>query len=78
MKLKEFQKNGLIFVIKPFILLKLEIPYDFGRFTSYGIKKLFLENNFKILKTKKLVTQNNASLGAFESQLNRLFNILKK
>ena len=70
------KKNGLIFVTTPFVWPEHEIPYDFRRFTSYGIKKLFLENNFKILKTKKLVSQDNALLGIFESQLNRLLNIL--
>jgi 2-polyprenyl-3-methyl-5-hydroxy-6-metoxy-1,4-benzoquinol methylase len=70
------KKNGLIFLTTPFVWPEHEIPYDFRRFTSYGLKKLFLENNFKILKAKKLVSKNNALQSISDSQLNRLLNIL--
>jgi|688.fasta_scaffold427404_1 SAM-dependent methyltransferase len=78
--IKEFKrilkKNGSILITTPFVWAEHDIPYDFRRFTSYGIKKLFLENNFKIIKFKKLVTGNDALITVFYSMLNRLLNNL--
>jgi SAM-dependent methyltransferase len=75
--IKEFKrilkKNGSILVTTPFVWAEHDTPYDFRRFTSYGIKKIFLENNFKIIKYKKLVCGNKALITVFHSQLNRLF-----
>lgn len=69
------KKNGLIFVTTPFVWPEHEIPYDFRRFTSYGIKKLFLENNFKILESKKLILQNKAFSELIRAILNKSLNI---
>jgi SAM-dependent methyltransferase len=69
------KKNGLIFVTTPFVWPEHEIPYDFRRFTSYGLKKLFLENNFKILESKKLILQNKAFTELIRAILNKSLNI---
>ena len=78
--IKEFKrilkKNGSILITTPFVWKEHDVPYDFRRFTSYGIKKLFLDNNFKIIKFKKLVTGNDALITVFYSMLNRLLNNL--
>lgn len=47
------KKNGLILITVPFIWSEHEIPNDFRRFTSFGIKSFFEKNNFKILKFNK-------------------------
>ena len=37
----------------PFVWDEHEIPYDFGRYSSYGIKFLLKKNGFEIIKLKK-------------------------
>ena len=60
-ELKRVLKNeGLIFVTTPFMWVEHEKPYDFRRLTSFGIKKLFIENDFHIVSYKKLVTGKSA------------------
>ena len=48
------KKNGKIFVTTPFIWAEHETPYDFQRYTSFGIKKLFEKHGFYIISHKKL------------------------
>ena len=42
------KKNGLIFVSVPFVFPEHGIPYDFYRFTKYGLKEVF--KDFEIIK----------------------------
>lgn len=47
-------KHGSYFLITvPFVWDEHEIPYDFNRWTSFGIKELFTQNNFKIINMAK-------------------------
>lgn len=48
--------NGQMLITVPFAWDEHEIPYDFARYTSYGIKHIFERNNFEILKIKKTTT----------------------
>tara|TARA_B100000989_G_scaffold254225_1_gene202856 strand:+ start:729 stop:1451 length:723 start_codon:yes stop_codon:yes gene_type:complete len=45
--------GGHVLITVPFIWDEHEKPYDFGRYSSFGIKYLFEKNNFKILEYKK-------------------------
>ena len=45
--------GGHVLITVPFIWDEHEKPYDFGRYSSFGIKYLFEKNNFQILKYKK-------------------------
>jgi len=45
--------GGHILITVPFIWDEHEIPYDFGRYSSFGIKYLFEKNNFQIIEYKK-------------------------
>lgn len=47
------KKGGRMLVSTPFLWNEHEIPYDYYRYTSYGITKLLEEHGFKILKLKK-------------------------
>jgi len=40
--------QGKVFITVPFVCNEHEIPYDFRRFTRYGLEQLLTENNFKI------------------------------
>lgn len=45
--------NGKILVTVPFTWHEHETPYDFGRYTSFGIKHLFEKNGFELIDYRK-------------------------
>lgn len=45
--------EGRALITTPFLWGEHEIPYDFRRYTSYGLKKYLLGANFKIIDFKK-------------------------
>lgn len=55
--LKEIKRvvkpNGICLVTIPFIWGEHEQPYDYARYSSFGLKYLFEENNFEIIMHKK-------------------------
>jgi ubiquinone/menaquinone biosynthesis C-methylase UbiE len=48
--------NGCLLVTVPFAWDEHEIPYDFARYTSFGISNVLERNGFKILELKKSTT----------------------
>jgi SAM-dependent methyltransferase len=52
--------NGKIFVTCPFAIAEHEIPNDYARYTSVGLKHLFLKNNFRVLHFEKVGTNFEA------------------
>ena len=48
--------NGIILITVPFVWHEHEIPNDFARYSSYGMKDLLERNNFKILHQEKSTT----------------------
>lgn len=48
--------NGKIFISIPFAWDEHEIPYDFARYTSYGITHILNKNRYKIIELKKTTT----------------------
>ena len=47
--------GGKGIITMPFITAEHEIPYDFRRFTSYGIKREFEKFGFKVKKFEKIL-----------------------
>jgi SAM-dependent methyltransferase len=47
------KKNGLALFSVPFVWDEHEIPFDFGRYTEFGIRYLLEKNDFNILEIKK-------------------------
>ena len=47
--------GGRMIVTTPFMCIEHEMPYDFRRFTFNGLINLMKKNNFKILKSQKLL-----------------------
>ena len=47
------KKGGNILITVPFVWFEHEIPYDFARYTSFGIEHLLRKNGFQIVKTEK-------------------------
>jgi SAM-dependent methyltransferase len=50
------RKDGQLFFTMPFIWGEHETPYDFRRFTSFGLKRKMEEVGFKIIEQRKLTT----------------------
>ena len=48
--------NGNLLLTIPFAWDEHEIPYDFARYTSYGITHILEKNGFKVIELKKTTT----------------------
>lgn len=53
------KKNGIIIMSIPFAGEEHEQPYDFRRFTSFGIRSIFEKNGFEILELRKSTDYKN-------------------
>ena len=47
------KRGGKMLITVPFVWNEHEIPYDFRRYTSYGIKKALNKYGFRVVKYKK-------------------------
>ena len=47
------KKDGHLLITIPFVYDEHETPYDFARYTSFGIKHLLEKNGFKVIKIEK-------------------------
>lgn len=45
--------QGKMLITCPFVWDEHEIPYDFGRYSSYGLKHLLEKNGFKVIHSEK-------------------------
>jgi SAM-dependent methyltransferase len=48
--------GGKVLLTTPFIWNEHEIPYDYGRYTYFGLNHLFAKNGFKVLNQKRIVS----------------------
>lgn len=48
--------GGLLFLTTPLLWKEHQQPYDYGRYTSFGLKHLMIKHNFDIQDQRKLVT----------------------
>ena len=48
--------DGLLLLSNPFAWGEHEVPYDFARYTSFGITHVLQTNGFKVLELKKTTT----------------------
>lgn len=48
--------NGQLLLTVPFVWNEHEVPYDFGRYTSFGISDLLTRNGFEIIEQRKSTT----------------------
>ncbi len=47
------KKNGKILITVPFCWNEHEVPYDFGRYTSFGIRHIFEKHGFEVISLRK-------------------------
>ena len=66
--------EGKIFVTMVFIFGEHDVPYDFTRYTSFGIKNIFEKNNFKVLKNEKLLQGKKSIIQIIDSEFTRYLN----
>jgi SAM-dependent methyltransferase len=57
---KVLKKNGLVIFTLPFFWDEHEQPYDYARYTSFGLKYILEKENFEILEQVKI--GNNLSI----------------
>ncbi len=67
--------NGHLLVTIPFIWEEHEIPFDFVRYTSYGIENKLKENGFEILRLQKTTNYINTVFQLWNAFVHQ--NILK-
>lgn len=67
------QNNGTLILTVPFVWEEHEKPFDYGRYTSFGLKHLFEKNGFKIIESKKLCTGFMATAQIITSQIFKSF-----
>jgi SAM-dependent methyltransferase len=48
------KKSGKLLITAPLIWSEHEVPFDFNRWTSYGISKLLMESGFTIVRQDKV------------------------
>jgi ubiquinone/menaquinone biosynthesis C-methylase UbiE len=68
------KKKGKIFITTPFMWAEHQVPFDFQRFTSFGIEALFLKKGFKIIAKKKLIKGKFAIFQIVESEITKYIN----
>ena len=56
------KSDGRALITTPFLWGEHEVPYDFRRYTSFGLKKNILQANFKILDSLLYINNNNLVL----------------
>ncbi len=64
--------NGSMLITVPFLWKEHEKPYDFQRYTSFGLKNLFIKNGFEIISQRKLVEKKMAILELINSEFNAI------
>ena len=68
--------SGTILISVPFVYGEHEVPYDFARYTSFGITHVLKENGFEVIELQKTTTYLLTSFQIFISYL--LHNVAPK
>ncbi len=50
------KKDAKLLLTLPFVWDEHEVPYDFARYTSFGIKDILEKNGFQVIKAEKTTT----------------------
>lgn len=72
------KKDGNMIVTVPFTWFEHEIPYDFRRYTSYGIVKLLEENGFEIIEQRKSTKSVQMIFQLWQEYIRDLFSRISK
>lgn len=69
------KNEGILMITVPFVWDEHEQPYDYARYSSFGLKFLFEKNGFELLKQERI---NNTLSVIFQLMNAYLFKILLK
>lgn len=65
--------HGILFATVPFVWEEHEVPYDFGRYTTYGLAHLLNQKGFEVIKIEK---SGHYMEVIFQMWINYLYNLL--
>ena len=65
--------NGLLLITVPFVWDEHEIPYDYGRYTSFGLNHLISKKGFKIIEQYKSSSYVDTLAQMFSSYIYTIF-----
>lgn len=63
--------NGVLLLTSPFIWDEHEQPYDFARYTSFGLKHIIIENGFEIFNSEKSIQDLRVIFQLFNNFFNK-------
>lgn len=72
------KRGGYIVFSMPLMWPEHEVPYDFYRYTSYGIRHLLKENKFKIIKIQRTLPDIRMPAQLFLAWLYDTLNMINK
>lgn len=64
--------NGKLLLTVPFVWDEHEQPYDFARYSSFGLKHLLEKNNFKTIRSEKAVKDYRAVAQMFNAYIYKI------
>lgn len=72
------KKSGKLLITVPLIWPEHEVPYDFRRWTSFGISNLLEKNGFQIIQQKKVGSTPSVLAALFLNSLGKRINPISK
>jgi len=75
------KKNGKLLLTAPFVWDEHEQPYDYARYSSFGLKSILESNGFEIIDQKKINPDLMAIVQLINSYIYKItvrFNLLRK
>jgi SAM-dependent methyltransferase len=72
------KKEGLLLITVPFVWDEHEVPYDYGRYSSYGVKYLIEKHGFTVLKQGKIGTSMEVIFQLILSHFSRIIETKNK
>lgn len=66
--------DGLLLITVPFVWDEHETPYDYGRYTSFGLNHLILKSGFKVIDQHKIGSYVETLAQLFSSYIYTVFS----
>lgn len=70
--------NGVLLLTVPFMWEEHEKPYDFGRYSSFGLKSILERNGFEVIEQMKTLNDIRAIFQLLNCQLRKILNFKNK
>jgi SAM-dependent methyltransferase len=70
---KVLKKNGFLLLTVPFVWDEHEIPYDYARYSSYGLSHLLIKHGFKVIELRKTLPDIRVIFQLLNAYLYKVF-----